>query len=174
MESTKQAVTLAYQGLKPLRVYGYRSTDGEVQDITVTFATTGVYNTLVQESVKSAALLRGKNPTEGPDEAWEQALDEQVKSWNTTLSGEQPVRNWGAPVTPVDRAGYGIREDRPTAIFLTNLQRVSPAKEPDISRCRTPVTAAKKIIHHMSPVSTYLGTLILEPGKFDRVEVVND
>jgi hypothetical protein len=173
MESTKQAVTSAFKSGQALRVYGYKNSDGEVQDIVVKFLPSGGYHGLIQESVKTASTLPPElRPATATAEDWTKALQEQITSWKATLSGQTPERNFGAPLTPVPDVGYGVSEQRPAAIYLTGLQRVGPAKTPDTSKCRNGVTASKKIIQFQTPVSSYVGTLILEPGKFERVEVL--
>ena len=175
MEFTKQAATQASMGGKALRVYGYKNSDGEVQDITVKFLPANGYHGLIRESLKTATELTPENrPASASVADWAKALQEQITSWQATLAGATPARSFEAKIQAVDGAGYSVNPERPTAIYLMGLQRVGPAKTPDISTCRNSVTASKKIIQHKCAVSSYVGTLILEPGKFERVELVDD
>lgn len=96
---------------------------------------------------------------------------EQHASWQKSLSlrDEGAISTSGALVP-----AWEAHATRPDAITLKHLRRHSAKAPVDVSGCRTPGTAAKKLLQAASPMGDYIGMLILEPGKFDRLEVVAD
>ncbi len=168
MNNVKQAITAAYQNGQRIKITGYKNSSGGVDDLEVSFLGDGGYYKLLNEAVAWIEKTELKLPGISENDA-ATAKMEQRASWlkSITLRAEGAIPTSGAP-----GLAWEPHTTRAEAITIKHLTRHS-AKEPvDIAGCRTPVTAAKKLLQAASPMGTYIGMLILEPGKFDRIELV--
>lgn len=172
-EDITAIIEAALKENRPLRIKGYRNSDGQVADYVVRIAGSDGYQSMVKASLE--ALNDGKvtPPADTPPEVWEAAQAEQKASWEKTLAGESTRSyNDGMELTP---GGYYVSAGDPTMVGLRNLEQVSIDVTEAIDKKATvskPKTLAKAHIRDNTPLANYLGQLNLVPGKFTSIELV--
>jgi NTP pyrophosphatase (non-canonical NTP hydrolase) len=169
MNQAKQVVTEVANGGKKLRVIGYVNTAGEKRDLEVELIGPAGYRDLVRASV--AWLEKQERPDQFAEKDWDAGKFEQWTSWTNTLNGDGSGRREDN-LKYVAGTGYATRDDRPEAIVVTGLKNLLPREPVSLDKCRTPVTAVKKWLQANAPVGDFMGNIILEPGKFERVESI--
>jgi hypothetical protein len=165
MHDTLTVVKAALAGNRKLKIYGYRNSKGEVKDLEVELIGAAGYRELVRQSLAAAGDLAINANHEYTHGQFIQAVDEQRLSWTITLQGHEPSPDAGF--------GWSVPMDRPNALKLDYLKRLG---EPgDLTELpKSPVAIAKKRLQHALPIGRFIGSVILEPGKFERVELIPD
>lgn len=154
-----------------LKVNGYRGSDGEVRDLDVELIGREGYHQLLRESLTWIGELNTPIPGVSP-EHWDTVRMELNSSWSTSLAGAGTERNFkGPPLEAVTGTPLYTRADRPDAVFLMHLKSHASRELPDVSTCRTPVTAGKKLVLHAAPLGAYIGQICLEPGKYESLSI---
>lgn len=143
-----------------LCIKGYTSSSGSVTDYKVKYIKKEGYLRLVQESIQ--ALNDGIYYNDEHDkEVWDKAEAELKASWQRTLNGEHPSRN------------FKKTEPDPALIVITHLEAVDifeqePPSKVTLSR---PLTLAKEDIMLQVPLGNYVGKLNLRPSSIKSISV---
>lgn len=158
-----------------IRITGYRNSSGEVADYTVRLLGSDGYKKLVQASLKMVMNEELAKPELIDVDTWLLAKNEQVESWGKTLEGGH-ARSFETAIEDVDGL-YGRNNAEPETVWLHNLELVdkktiSVGDKKEVNS--RPKTLAKNYIRDNVPLKTYLGQMVLKPGKFDSVSNVGE
>lgn len=145
------------------RVLGYRTQSDEVWDYDLIYLGKDGYKDIVRESLETLQKLKKEMPHLFQDTVTFQASKELEESFQATLNGTQKERNW--TVNPDDTA------KRLFSMRIVKSTRVGGAI-PTSTRKSSEKTIKKNKIRKLLPINDYLGQLVLAPGKFRVVEIM--
>jgi hypothetical protein len=174
-KTIKEQIDIIKQDLaegKILTIKGYINSKGQNNNYIVKYAGEDGYLKLVKKS--RDMLLRLENnihlkPEHISDGDWSAACMEQLSSFQKTLDGDQPKREYKPNPE---------KDNDPNFASIPNLVLINKTSNGDEQpekkkNYRSHKTEAKDILRKELPVGSYLGQMTFTPEKFDSIELTH-